>query len=103
MKIFLALVTVVVLSAAPVLAGDGQISKSSLSRMGLPGMTAMSDADGMAIRGTSFAIAGSFAFASGGVTIPIINHPVGSHFAISATIAIGSGTFAGGFAVATAH
>ena len=101
MKILLALVTVVILSAAPVLAGDGQISKSSLSRMGLPGMTAMSDADGMAIRGTSFAIAGSFSFASGVVMGPIIH--VGSHHAAAATFAIGSGSFAGGFATATAH
>jgi hypothetical protein len=103
MKILLGLVTVVGLSTASAFAGDGQIAKSSLSRMGLPGMTVMSDADGMSIRGTSFAISGSFAFASGGVTIPIINHPVGSHFAITATIAIGNGTFAGGFSSASAH
>jgi hypothetical protein len=103
MKILLALASVVGLSVAPAFAGDGQISNRSLARMGLPGMKALSDTEGLSIRGTSIAIAGSHAFVSGGTTISIINHPVGQHFAISVTIAVGGGAFAAGGAFATAH
>ncbi len=56
MKILVALVTVVSLSAAPALAGDSQISKHSLARMGLQGMTTMSDVDGMSIRGQAILV-----------------------------------------------
>jgi hypothetical protein len=103
MKILIALTSVVGLSVAPVFAGEGQISNRSLTRMGLPEMKTLSDTEGLSIRGTSFAIAGSYAFVSGGTTIPIVNHPVGQHFAISVTIAIGGGAFAGGGSFATAH
>jgi hypothetical protein len=103
MKTLFALAAVVGLSVAPAFAGDGQISNRSLARMGLPGMKALSDTEGMSIRGTSIAVATSHAFVSGGTTIPIINHPVGTHFAISVTIAVGSGAFAVSGAVASAH
>jgi hypothetical protein len=104
MKILLALVSVVALSTASTFAGDGQISSRSLANMGLQRMTALSDTDGMAIRGTSsFAFATSNASVSGGTTVSIINHPFGQHFAISVTIAFGSGAFAASGAVATAH
>jgi hypothetical protein len=69
MKILVALVTVislsaVSLSAAPALAGDSQISKHSLARMGLQGMTTMSDADGMSIRGQAILVAFDHTFIS---------------------------------------
>jgi len=103
MKILFTLASVVGLSVASACAGDGQISNRSLARMGLQRMTALSDTDGMSIRGTSFAFATSSASVSGGTTIPIVNHPFGQHFAISITIAFGSGAFASSGAVATAH
>jgi hypothetical protein len=103
MKILFALASVAGLSVAPAFGGDGQISSRSLAQMGLSGMKTLSDPEGMSIRGTSIAIAGSYAHVSGGTTIPIVNHPIGQHFAISITIAVSGSAFAGGGAVATAH
>jgi hypothetical protein len=48
-------ISLVALFAAPALAGDGRISDRSLARMGLQGMQPISDAQGMSVRGTSFA------------------------------------------------
>jgi len=45
------------LSAAPALAGDGQVSHKSLAKMGLSGMQTMSDSQGQQIRGLSVAVA----------------------------------------------
>ncbi len=58
---------VLVLSAAPAFAGQGQVSHRSLSNMGLAGMTVMSDEQGSQIRGTSVAVAAgaSIAFVGG--------------------------------------
>src|SRR5579863_5317482 len=56
MKILFALATVVALSAAPAFAADGHVSRHSLAKMGLSGMTSMSDAQGTAIRGLSIAV-----------------------------------------------
>jgi hypothetical protein len=103
MKTLIVIAAVVGFSVAPAVAGDGQVSDRSLARMGLQGMTVLSDTQGMSIRGTSIAIAGSHAHVSGGTTIPIVNHPIGQHFAISITIAVSGSAFAGGGAVATAH
>lgn len=103
MKTLFATLSIVALSAAPVLAGDGAIPNDALGRMGLGGMTRLSDRQGMSIRGTSIAIAFSSASATGGTTITLINQPVGQHFAISSKIAIGPGVIAGGFAVAHAN
>jgi hypothetical protein len=102
MKRALGFVTVLLFSVAPALAGDGSVSQNSLSRMGLGGMKALSDRDGLAIRG-QFAIAYSSSYNSKGTTYTIINKPVGNHFAISATVSIGGGLFAGGGATATSH
>src|SRR5579872_5488715 len=82
MKFFLASLTALfLLSAAPAFAGDGSLDQGSLSRMGHGGMKALSDHDGMAIRG-QFAIAYSTSFNTKGTTYTIINQPVGNHFAI---------------------
>ncbi len=103
MKFFLASLTALfLLSAAPAFAGDGSLDQGSLSRMGLGGMKALSDHDGMAIRG-QFAIAYSTSFNTKGTTYTIINQPVGNHFAISATVSVGGGLFSGGFASASSH
>ncbi len=55
MKTLFVTVSLVALFAAPALAGDGRVSDRSLARMGLQGMQSISDAQGMTIRGTSFA------------------------------------------------
>jgi hypothetical protein len=43
----------VCLLAAPALAGDGNIPRSTLNRLGLGGMQTVSDAEGMQVRGMS--------------------------------------------------
>ncbi len=64
MKTLLSLASVLVLSAAPAMAGDGHVSSQSLAKMGLSGMQTMTDAQGSQIRGLSIAVAagGSIAF-----------------------------------------
>jgi hypothetical protein len=103
MRRLIALACVLALCTAPALAGDGQVSNRSLERMGLGGMKVASDQQGLQVRGMSFAFASSVAF--GGTTVLNINSPVsiGNHFAFSANVVIGSGSFAGGAASATAH
>ncbi len=89
-------------SAAPAFAGDGQISKSGLSHMGLAGMKAMSDDAGMSIRGTSFVIVGSFTFVTG--KPPAISVKTSSGATRTAfTLVVNGGLAAGGFASASAH
>jgi hypothetical protein len=51
MKQLIGFAAIVLLSAVSATAGDGQLSHQSLGRIGLAGMTAMSDAQGMSIRG----------------------------------------------------
>jgi hypothetical protein len=57
MRHLLSLVCVIGLSVAPALAGDGHVTRQSLSKMGLSGMQVMTDDQGMQIRGTSIAVA----------------------------------------------
>jgi hypothetical protein len=101
-KTLLALAALVSLWAAPVFAGDGQISKSGLSHMGLAGMKAMTDVDGTSIRGTSFVIVGSFTFVSG--KPPAISVKTSSGATRTAfTFVVNGGLAAGGFASASSH
>jgi hypothetical protein len=44
---------IVVLCAAPALAGDGQVSSNQLAKLGLGGMKVMTDTQGMQVRGMS--------------------------------------------------
>jgi hypothetical protein len=90
------------LTAAPALAGDGQVSKNSLAKMGLSGMKVVPDREGMQVRGTSIAVTFSV---SSGYPLVSINSPfdVGTHHAFSASVGISSGGIAGGFASASAH
>ena len=103
MRRVVSLACILALMAAPAMAGDGQVSKRSLDRMGLGGMKVVSDRDGQQVRGLSIAVATSFAF--GGNTVLSINSPVsvGNNFAFSAKFVASSSSFAGGAAVATAH
>jgi hypothetical protein len=64
MKILFALASIVAFSVAPAFAGEGQVSEQSLGKMGLSGMKAMSDAQGMQIRGQSIAVVGGFSQAA---------------------------------------
>jgi hypothetical protein len=102
MRRFISVACVLCLMAAPALAGDGQVSSKSLSRMGLGGMKVVSDREGMEVRGTSIAITFSV---STGFPIVSINSPfdVGHHFAFSASVGVSGGAIAGGFATASAH
>ncbi len=47
------LAALAVLAAAPAFAGEGNVSSSTLSALGLGGMEVMSDTDGMKVRGMS--------------------------------------------------
>jgi hypothetical protein len=51
MKTLVVLACGVAVSCAPALAADGNVSHSSLSKMGLSGMTQMTDQRGSSIRG----------------------------------------------------
>jgi hypothetical protein len=101
-KTFLFFAALFGLSAAPALAGDGQISRSNLSRMGLAGMNAMTDTEGMSIRGTSFVIVGSFTFVSGKAPAISVKSSGGAPVSVF-TIRVNGGLGAGGFASATSH
>jgi hypothetical protein len=68
MKTLFATVSLLSLFAAPALAGDGRISDHSLARMGLQGMQPISDAQGMAIRGTAYASVSGYTNILGVVT-----------------------------------
>jgi hypothetical protein len=63
MKTLLSIASVLVLSAAPAMAGEGRVSNQSLAKMGLSGMQTMSDAQGMQIRGTSIAVVAGISYA----------------------------------------
>ena len=63
MRRFISVACVIALAAAPALAGDGQVSKQSLSRMGLSGMKVVPDQEGLQVRGQSIAI--TFSVSSG--------------------------------------
>jgi hypothetical protein len=89
-------------SAAPAFAGDGHISKSGLSHMGLAGMKAMTDVDGMSIRGTSFVSVGSFTFVTGKPPAISVKTSSGATRTAS-TFVVSGGLTAGGFASASAH
>src|ERR1700676_5352349 len=67
MKTLLSIASVLVLSAAPAMAGDGHLSQKSLAKMGLSGMQVMTDSQGMSVRGTSIAVVSgsSFSFIEG--------------------------------------
>ncbi len=63
MKVLLAFASVVLFSAASAFAADGQVSQNSLAKMGLSGMKAMSDVDGMQLRGLSIAVVSGYSSA----------------------------------------
>jgi len=56
MKVLFTVASVVAFSVAPAFAADGQVSHQSLAKMGLSGMKAMTDAQGMSVRGLSIAV-----------------------------------------------
>jgi hypothetical protein len=56
MKSLFALAALVAFSAVPAIAGEGHVSSKSLANMGLAGMKAMDDAQGMQVRGLSIAV-----------------------------------------------
>ena len=102
MRRFIPLACILAFAGAPAIAGDGQVSQQSLSRMGLAGMKVVPDREAMHIRGQSIAITFSF---STGTNILSIGSPisVGAHHAFSATVGVSGSTITGGFASASAH
>jgi len=83
MKTLLSIASVLVLSAAPAFAGQGQVSKQSLAKMGLSGMQIMSDEQGQQIRGTSIAVVA-------GGSIATIHGAGGSATSVNGYFAAGS-------------
>jgi hypothetical protein len=86
MRLLLGLFSVVAFSVAPSFAADGHVSSASLSKMGLSGMKAMTDAQGMQIRGLSIAVVsgGSGAHllgAGGGSSFYAKGDGYGTHYA----------------------
>ena len=59
MKYVLMALAAVAIFAAPSLAADGNVSNEMLAKMGLSGISVMSDDQGTAVRGMGFVIAGS--------------------------------------------
>jgi hypothetical protein len=57
MKYLLMTLAVLMIFAAPVLADNGNLSQNQLAKLGLSGMSAMSDAQGTAVRGMGFSLA----------------------------------------------
>jgi hypothetical protein len=55
MKTVLTFAAIVCLSALPAYSADGQVSKSTLAHLGLAGLTTLSDAQGLEIRGLGVA------------------------------------------------
>jgi ABC-type nickel/cobalt efflux system permease component RcnA len=55
MKLFIACTAILGLSAVSAMAGEGRLSHQSLAKVGLTGMTIMSDSQGMEIRGLGVA------------------------------------------------
>jgi hypothetical protein len=66
MKSLIAFASVLALSV-PALAAEGHVSHQSLAKMGLAGMSAMADAQGMHIRGLSVTVGGGSIAGIGGV------------------------------------
>jgi hypothetical protein len=99
MKILVALVTVVGLSAAPALAGDCQIPNHSLARMGLHGMTTMSDADGMSIRGQAVVVVAAHSFISNHNQVDVLASASGVTFGFISVGVTSSFTTSKGFLV----
>ena len=54
MRYLLITLAVLLIFAAPVLADQGTVSHNQMAKMGLSGMTAMSDAQGATVRGMGF-------------------------------------------------
>jgi len=102
MKLALGLVLSTLFSIAPAFAGDGNIARRDLARMGLSGMKAMSDAQGMAIRGQAFAFVESFAIVPGRSPNFQINASNGSPISVTSFRSNGV-SFAFSSASASAH
>jgi hypothetical protein len=99
MRYVLLSLTLVVLLGIQAMAGDGNVSKVTLEKMGLTTMQVVTDTKGMSVRGTGFAKAWSFSYALGGLpsfqTSPPLSMPV-------STSSFGWGSFATGWASAYA-
>jgi len=99
MKYLLMTLAVVMIFALPALAADqGNLSQASLAKMGLSGMTVMSDAQGTAVRGMGYVVAygSSWTFTStaGGVDG---YYAQGKTLAVGATISVAGGASSGWF------
>jgi hypothetical protein len=113
MKYLLMTLAVVVIFAGQALATDGNLSNDMLAKMGLSGMSVMSDAQGAAVRGMGYAAVYGTSYAnlygSGSVNGYSAVSNTGSNPYIAGGIAVSgvgnsSGRFvvAGGFSVAVA-
>jgi hypothetical protein len=73
MKYLLMTLAVVMIFAAPVLADNGNLSQNQLAKLGLSGMSSMSDAQGTAVRGMGFSLAFGASYAKQGNSAGTVN------------------------------
>jgi hypothetical protein len=99
MRHVIAVLALVALFAVPAMAYDGNVSKAALEKMGLSGMKTMSDADGALIRGSGFAVAFGFSYATGGLPSGYLRTSPPYPIAAGVNLSVGSGSFAGGASV----
>ncbi len=76
MKYLLMTLAVLVIFAAPVLADQGNLSHNQLAKLGLSGMSAMSDAQGQAVRGMGFCFTKNTVNVSGNAQVALLCGPV---------------------------
>jgi hypothetical protein len=100
MRYVIAVLALVALLAVPAMAYDGNVSQTTLAKMGLSGMKTMSDADGALIRGSGFALVFGFSNATGGSPDGYFRTSPPYPVAAGVNLSVGSGSFAGGASIA---
>jgi hypothetical protein len=100
MKYIVFTLVLVMLFAVPAMAGNGNVSKGTLEKMGLSAMKTMTDVEGASIRGSGFALAFGFSNATGGFPSGYFRTSPPNPVAAGVNLSVGSGVFAGGGSIA---
>lgn len=102
MKYLLMTLAIVMMFAGPALAADhGNLSQSQLAKMGLSGMTAMSDTQGQAVRGMGFAVAFGIGYATISKEDPANAGTLNGYLAVGRHVAAGANISVAGAASGT--
>ncbi len=101
MKYLLMTLAVVMMFAGPALAGDGNLSQSQLAKLGLSGMTVMSDTQGQAVRGMGFALAFGVGYATINKADPASAGTLNGYVAVGHHVAAGANISVAGAASGT--